>query len=464
MYRLFPLIWCFACAQPQQEKGSIVAKIEKPQAPEELDPPLPDTDSEPASEPDDSGEEFPDEEVPYQDGTAEFPFLIELTNGHAAFADSRDTVDAPSDINDSYPPFSQDESGPEYYYQFTLAEASLVHAWLAFPEPAGVDNDLHLLETTAADSVLDRDHHQLSQLLDPGTYYLVVDSFVSNGEEFSGPYDLQVNIAPYQAGTLDDPILISNTGTQPAVLPLVYTDTRDTTWSESDIVDSYPPNSTNESGPEFFYYFKVDQEVRISAEILAPEPDDVDIDIHLLDSVEPISLLTRGNASVHAVLPAGEYWLSLDTYVSGTQVLAGEYSLTVQIRPNEIHPEDYFNAYLLDAVDFLYANYGLLGYDSAALTHDINYGPYGVIERSGGAKTMCVAAMLEVFLTAMELYEADTGDSSVWDFLPERSFEYLGSRDLKGHLWVNHELDSWGSADALRHFGMGENIPFEDLT
>ena len=81
MYRLFALIWCSACAQPQQEKGSIVAKIEKPPAPDAQAPPVPDENPEPSSEPNDSGEDSPSEEEPYQDGTAEFPFLIALNNG-----------------------------------------------------------------------------------------------------------------------------------------------------------------------------------------------------------------------------------------------------------------------------------------------------------------------------------------------------------------------------------------------
>ena len=79
-------------------------------------------------------------------------------------------------------------------------------------------------------------------------------------------------------------------------------------------------------------------------------------------------------------------------------------------------------------------------------------------------KTMCVAAVMEVILTAMQLYEDDTGDASVWDFLPWRSFRYLAAGDIRAHLWVNYgDIDSAGSADAGRHFGMGMTVPFERL-
>ena len=41
----------------------------------------------------------------------------------------------------------------------------------------------------------------------------------------------------------------------------------------NDNFDSYPPNTVNEAGPEFVYVFTVDEEVRFSAAIDAPEPD-----------------------------------------------------------------------------------------------------------------------------------------------------------------------------------------------
>jgi hypothetical protein len=122
-----------------------------------------------------------------------------------------------------------------------------------------------------------------------------------------------------------------------------------------------------------------------------------------------------------------------------------------------------FNDYILRAVEHLYGNYRLLGYDAAVLTHDVEYGSYGMIERTGGGRTMCVAAMMEVILTAMQLYAADTGDDSVWDFLPKESWERLNSNCIKAHLWVNYELKSGGTGDALRTFGMGENVPFREL-
>lgn len=122
------------------------------------------------------------------------------------------------------------------------------------------------------------------------------------------------------------------------------------------------------------------------------------------------------------------------------------------------------NAIVMKSVDYLYANYRLLGYDSAVLTHNIVYGPYGTIFSTGGGRTMSVAAMMEVILTTMQQYASDSGDEGVFDFLPIESWQLLGSNCIKSHIWTNASLDSYGTADALCNFGMGEIVPFEDLT
>jgi len=66
-------------------------------------------------------------------------------------------------------------------------------------------------------------------------------------------------------------------------------------------------------------------------------------------------------------------------------------------------------------------------------------------------------------LVAFNIYAQETGDTSVYDFLPKKSWERLGSNDIRGHIWVNHSYGSNGTADALVNFGMGETIRFEEL-
>jgi len=395
-----------------------------------------------------------------QDGSFEYPFGIPVVDDLADYDDQRDTRDSTSDRVDTYPPHEQDESGPEYFYVFEIERSSRVEVWLDYPEPSGGDVDVHLSRDITPIDGVDRDHYAVTGLYPAGTYYVVIDSWVNGeGTEFGGEYTLNVDIEPFHAGDADDIIPLEHDVPTPVSLPLRYVDTRDTLVATSTAFDSYPPYSQDQSGPEFIYGFTIDEPVRFTAELLAPVPEGVDIDLHLLNEVDESALIERDDATIFTYLQPGTYYIVADTYAD----MAGEYELMVTLRPDEINADDYFNEYILEAVDYLYAEYGILGYDSAVLTHDIPYGDYGTIEATKGAKTMCVAAVLEVILTAMEIYEADTGDDTVWDYLPERSWEYLGAEDFKAHVWVNYDLESGGTADAARHFGMGENIRFQDL-
>ncbi|MDD2804469.1 MAG: hypothetical protein PHV33_02860 [Elusimicrobiales bacterium] len=139
-------------------------------------------------------------------------------------------------------------------------------------------------------------------------------------------------------------------------------------------------------------------------------------------------------------------------------------AVAVPLRADSRAGEKYFNAYVLKAVDYLYKNYGLLGYDiNSILTHDIEYHTFGTIKARRAPLTMCVAAQMEIILTAFDLYAKETGDYSVYNYLPKRSFEGLAVTDLKGHIWVNHDFKADGTADALINFGMGERRLFEGL-
>ncbi|MBI4351777.1 MAG: hypothetical protein HY550_10075 [Elusimicrobia bacterium] len=140
-------------------------------------------------------------------------------------------------------------------------------------------------------------------------------------------------------------------------------------------------------------------------------------------------------------------------------------AVPVPLRADGRAGEKYFNSYILKAIDYLYVAYGLKGYDiNSILTHDIVYHTFGVIPARRAPLTMCVAAQMEIILTAFELYAGETGDYSVYNYLPKRSFEGLGITDLKGHIWVNHAFKADGTADALMNFGMGERRAFENLT
>ena len=400
-----------------------------------------------------------------QDGTVEHPFIIPGDPVLPDYTDSRDTHDAPSDQFDAYPGYEGiDESGPEFVYLARFEERMIVRARIAAPEPDGTDIDLHLLSALDPLTVVERGNHQVAAVVEPGRYYLILDTYVSDGTPQLGPYELEVALEAWHEGTLDDPLLPGEHPSEALALPFAYRDARDTTDAVSDAFDSYPGyEHIDESGPEFVYRFTVDEPARLAATIAFEEPAGTDIDLHLLSELDPPALVVRGDKAIYALIEPGTHYLILDTYVDGGEAQTGPYELSLSIRARALDASPHFNDYVLAAVDYLYAEYRLLGYGSHVLTHDVPYGDYGVIEATGGTLTMCVAAAMEVILTAMNIWAEDTADETVFDFLPIESWETLHSDHIKAHIWVNHDLDSYGTADALSHFGMGENVPFEEL-
>lgn len=262
-----------------------------------------------------------------------------------------------------------------------------------------------------------------------------------------------------QNGTVTYPFIIS-----PPSEHYVFTDVRDTADATSDAFDTYPPTNTDESGKEFIYAFKVAVPTYFAAEVQAPEPSGVDIDLQILSSLKSAQLLNndkvnRDDKRVTAKLQPGVYYLTADSYAGKH----GEYVLDATFRPVNVKESDLFNSYILKAVDRIEKNWSMLGYASAAFTHDLNYGGKGTVTASNAPYTMCVAAATEVLLVAMQIYAEETGDTSVWDFLPVSSWKSLNTANFRAHIWCNHDINTYGSADALRHFGMGQTVPFSEL-
>ena len=123
-----------------------------------------------------------------------------------------------------------------------------------------------------------------------------------------------------------------------------------------------------------------------------------------------------------------------------------------------------FNAYVLKAVDHLNQHYAGLGYNiKKKFTHEIAFHKFGTLRPTGGGQTMCVAAILEILITAIDIYAKETGDYSPYEFLPFESWSTLRPSSFKASVWVNMKLKSAGTGDALANFGMGERVKFRDL-
>ncbi len=409
-----------------------------------------------------------------QTGTKENPIFIDSTQ---TYTDLRNTNDSNSSEFGSYPPNSLDESGPEFVYMFLLTHPTTVKAYIRLPEPANTDIDLHLLSSLNPLTLVERGNAEVNATLNAGVYYIIMDTYVDNGTEQKGEYFLTVEFSQTFLGTMEDPIELSGSrNNTPLTLPFQMIDTRVTTNSESDVFDNYYPDTLDESGNEYIYKFTIDRPVRFYAALKKPEPTNTDIDLHLIKQLNTQNpeLVVRGDVNIYERLQPGTYYIVADTYVSSGVEKSGSYTIDIMIRSIENHSNDEnFNYYLMEAVYYLYYNHGLLGYDiGSVLTHDVSYGQeginpenyYGIVPETGDLhKTMCVAAVMEVMLIAFDIYVEDTGDWTVYNYLPLRSWKIYDSTTIKGHIWVNHDWDSWGTADAVRNFGMGENEPFEEL-
>lgn len=102
------------------------------------------------------------------------------------------------------------EAGPEVVYRVRVEARGFLALTLS-GVPAGVDVDVHLLGSPDADDCIDRGHWEGASWVEPGEYWVVVDSWVDgSGDVKEGDYTLSFRlITPdgYVAEGLDDLVL-----------------------------------------------------------------------------------------------------------------------------------------------------------------------------------------------------------------------------------------------------------------
>lgn len=125
--------------------------------------------------------------------------------------------------------------------------------------------------------------------------------------------------------------------------------------------------------------------------------------------------------------------------------------------------EDDFNVCVLAAVELVHQNREGKGYADAYFTQDLDYGPTpGVIKASAKQpKTMCVAAVSEVLITALNIYYNNTRDEKPFADLPASRWNGWSARDIRDYMWENRGSHSAG--DAFETFGIGRKLDFSEL-
>jgi hypothetical protein len=123
-----------------------------------------------------------------------------------------------------------------------------------------------------------------------------------------------------------------------------------------------------------------------------------------------------------------------------------------------------FNSYILKSVEKIAKTRSRLGYDNYSYTQDLTFGDAGTLSATAPPMTMCVAAQMEVFVEALNVYAKETKDYKPFHYIPKSSWERLGPLDLRGQIWIVKNAPSRGASDAFANFGMGDKISFDHLT
>ncbi|MAA80655.1 MAG: hypothetical protein CL916_15470 [Deltaproteobacteria bacterium] len=124
------------------------------------------------------------------DGSHECPW--EITSN--SFVSQRTTEGIQTSEFDEYNCSTADESGPEVVYLFTTDSQGEIEISVECDEP--IDVDVHLLDADDANACLERAHRSLSRDIEPGRYFIVVDSWVDgDGVVRSGDYTLRVDFS-----------------------------------------------------------------------------------------------------------------------------------------------------------------------------------------------------------------------------------------------------------------------------
>jgi len=249
-----------------------------------------------------------------------------------------------------------DESGPEVVYQLELDESGFLGAALS-GLGSGVDVDVHILEGTSAGDCVDRGHWEAGALLPPGTYYVVVDSWVSSsGTVMDGSYTLDLNLTTYDDFTW--------AGLDPAVLEAgLYA--FDRAWLEGDLdkliygIVDYSRPSTEER------FWVVDL---ATGDLLYSELTSHGIgsqDASDMTMADTFSNVSGSNASSIGLARAAETYWGSNGYSMRLDGLEGGWNSNDRSRAIVVHAADYATESFANSYGYLGRSWGCPALDPA---------------------------------------------------------------------------------------------------
>ncbi|MBW2455526.1 MAG: hypothetical protein JRI68_13485 [Deltaproteobacteria bacterium] len=115
------------------------------------------------------------------------------------FTDQRDTSSEGETNLDGYSCSpNTDESGPEILYRVTVPAAGFLST--AVYEQGNADIDVHILSDLDAAACLDRGNFHARVDVDPGTVWIVADTFASNGQPQVGAFQIDIGFVVPSVG------------------------------------------------------------------------------------------------------------------------------------------------------------------------------------------------------------------------------------------------------------------------
>jgi len=99
------------------------------------------------------------------------------------------------DSSDTCKPNSGDEKGGEIVYSLIVSEEGVIKA--SITDGSGVDIDIHLLSSLDEKDCIARHDREIDEVIAPGTYYIVADSWRSSGGTiYEGDFEINVDFTP----------------------------------------------------------------------------------------------------------------------------------------------------------------------------------------------------------------------------------------------------------------------------
>ena len=280
--------------------------------------------------PDDVDEETDSWTAPITGGEAACGIVGTIACGDVITLDTATDSRATSEL-DTYFSTVGRWTGPELGFRFVAGGSGPVEVALVDPQPTVVNHDIFVLDRAGGpcdqEAVLAHAYNSGEfQAVAGDVYTVMVDAYDGDAGEFTLAVECDLGGDGDVPADPGDPDLDCADGTAGCVDSFPFFDQDTTQTAPGRSWHAYGCNpALNESGPERIYEVVVPEGGYLAA--VVTDGPGVDVDVHLLDALDPDACLDRGDSEAWAFVEPGRYYVVADTY--GGDHNAGDYELQV---------------------------------------------------------------------------------------------------------------------------------------